>query len=125
MKYIYRYGTGAALFLTPVLALAQFGELNRFFQGVTVFIQGTIIPILIAVAFVVFVWGAIRYFLIADDKDGENTREAGRRLMFWGIIAFVIIVSVWGIVALISKGLGFNNQNLNSVPDAPALRNTQ
>lgn len=123
MKQLLRYAVLPMFWLVPVLALAQFQgntEINQFMQGATAFIQTIIIPVLIAIAFLVFVYGAIRYFFVADSDSGEDTREQGRRLMFWGIIAFVIIVSVWGIVALIANGLGFGgNTGLDNIPNAP------
>lgn len=122
MKHVFRFGSLSGALLMPVLALAQFsgggGEISNFFQAVTNFIQGSLIPILIALAFVVFVWGAIKYFLFT-----EAERDEGKQLMFWGIIAFVVIVSIWGIVALIANGLGFGGETtLDVLPDPPGQR---
>lgn len=128
MKDMLRYGLIPTAFFTPMLVSAQSiggdSSLGDFFLGLTGFIQNTLIPLLIAIAFIVFVYGAIRYFLVPSSEEGEGSREDGKQLMFWGIIAFVVIVSVWGIVALIASGLGFgDNENLNVVPDAPESRN--
>lgn len=119
MKNFFSYAVVPTLVLMPVVAFARFEEIRTFFQGMTRFIQETLIPLLLAIAFLVFIIGAVRFFLLAkEDADG---RDKGKQLMLWGIIAFVIIVSIWGIVALISNGLGFDRENLRNVPDAPTI----
>jgi len=54
----------------------------------------SLIPILLGVAVVVFFWGIIQY-LFTDAK------EKGSKLMFWGIIALFVMVSIWGLVAFL------------------------
>ena len=41
--------------------------------------------------------------------------------MIWGIAAFVVIVSIWGLVSLIAGGLGLEGQDLRNVPDTPTI----
>lgn len=54
----------------------------------------SLIPILVGVALLVFFWGIVQY-LFTDAK------EKGSKLMFWGIIALFVMVSVWGLVNFI------------------------
>ena len=112
-----------AVFLLPVVASAQdsFGEVDTFFNDASSFINDTLIPILIAVSFLIFIWGLVQFFLIAKD-DNKEAKQKGKDLMLWGVFAFVIIVSVWGIVALISGGLGLNDSTLQNVPGTPGSR---
>ena len=49
-------------------------------------------------AIVVFFWGVIKFIASAEDADA---RENGRKLMIWGIISFVVLASIWGLVGLI------------------------
>ena len=51
---------------------------------------------LIAVA--VFFWGVIKFISHADDA---TERQKGKDLIIWGIISFLVLVSIWGFVALI------------------------
>ena len=51
---------------------------------------------LIAVA--VFFWGVIKFISNADDA---TERQKGKDLIIWGIISFLVLVSIWGFVALI------------------------
>lgn len=60
----------------------------------------TIIPILIAIILLVFIWNAVKYVLKPDDK------EAAKNSMIGGIIALFVVLSVWGIIGVIQKTLG-------------------
>lgn len=110
----------------PLLSLAQSAtfdggnEFAKFFGGVTKFIQEILIPILLALAFVVFIFGLIKYFFVTG-SDGGAEKDKGKSLMLWGIVGFVAIVSVWGIVSLVAGGLGFEDQDLENIPDVPGV----
>lgn len=73
------------------------------------FLNGTIVPFLLAIAFLVFIWNTVRYFIIGGAEHEKQTEA--RSLALWSITAFVIIVSMWGIVNLVARGVGLNNQN--------------
>ena len=60
-------------------------------------VDGAIVPLMYALAFLFFLFGVARYFF----ADGEENREKGKKFAFWGIIAFVVLFSVWGIVKLL------------------------
>lgn len=86
-------------------------NMGNTFQGVldffTCIIGNSVIPFLFAVAVLAFIWGAIKFFII--DADEEAKREQGRQFMFWGIIALAVMISVWGLVGVLSKTFGFGN----------------
>ena len=65
-----------------------------------------IIPILVTLAVVIFIWGVSNFVLNAGD---EEAREKGKQFMIWGIIALFVIVSVWGIVKLLTTTFGFGS----------------
>ncbi len=67
----------------------------------TCIIGSSIIPFLFALAVVMFVWGTIKFFII--DVDEEAKREQGRQFMLWGIIALAVMVSVWGLVGVLTE----------------------
>lgn len=73
------------------------GWLNYF----TCIIGSSIIPFLFSLAVVMFVWGTIKFFII--DVDEEAKREQGRQFMLWGIIALAVMVSVWGLVSVLTE----------------------
>lgn len=104
--------------LTPVLALAQFGEINDFLGDVSKFINSTLIPLVIAIALLVFIYGVFQYFILGGGDDTK--RQEGKQLMLYAIVGFVLMVSVFGIVNLIAGGLGFSSdENIQNIPNVP------
>ena len=67
------------------------------------FINSILVPILIGVAFIVFLWGIFKAFIW--EKESESEKMLGRKYAMWGIVAFVIITSVWGIVNIVKDTL--------------------
>ncbi len=55
-----------------------------------------IIPLLIALAFVSFLYGMVRYYFIYAGN--EEKRASGRAFMLWGIVGLVILLTAWGLV---------------------------
>lgn len=120
MKFLARIAPSLA-FLTPALALAQFGEVDTFFGDVISFMNNTLVPLVFAVAFLVFIWGVFQYFILGAGD--ETKRETGKSYMLYGIIGFVVMVSVWGIVNLLSSGLGFDSPDIQNIPNLPTDNN--
>lgn len=59
-------------------------------------IGNTILGLLFAFAFLFFIFGVMQYYFL---KPGDATaRKDGRVFIMWGIISFVVLFSVWGIV---------------------------
>ncbi len=78
---------------------------------------GLIIPLMFAVAFVVFFWGLSKFILHSDSKADI---QAGKNYMFWGIIALFILVSFRAIISFIVGDLGFGDgNNATQIPDSP------
>lgn len=68
------------------------------------FLNKTVVPLLFALAFLFFVVNVVRYFIIGGDQ--EDARGKAKMLALWGIVAFVVMVSIWGIVNLLTSGFG-------------------
>ena len=101
------YFIALALFLLPVATHAQEdGSLQGLIAGVLGFIDTVLIPFTLGIAFLVFAMNAIRFFVIG----GNNTegQENARNLTLYGIGAFVLILSLWGLVNILSFGIGLN-----------------
>jgi hypothetical protein len=99
----------------PMVALAQFGEINTFIGRITTFINNTLIPLVFGVALLMFVWGMFKFFIY----NTEEEKEKGKDLALYAIVAFVLMVSVWGIVNLIAGGLGFSGEQIQNIPSTP------
>ncbi len=118
MKKINMYLVAALAVAVPSVTLAQFGEINSFFNDISVFINNTLIPLVFAVALLAFIYGIFQYFILGGADDDK--REAGKKLMIWAIIGFVVMVSVFGIVNLIAGGLGFSDdEEIQNIPNVP------
>lgn len=62
-----------------------------------------LIPAIIGVVFVIFAWKIFDAWVIhADD---EKMQESGKQLAVTGVIVMVVILAVWGIVALIKQSI--------------------
>ncbi len=101
-------GSTASL-LAPFLVLAGGGgaatDLSFFTELLNQIgeLIGLLVPILIALALVFFLWGLVVFIMNSGD---ESARDEGKKKMIWGIIALFVIVSVWGLVALLNQITG-------------------
>jgi hypothetical protein len=73
-----------------------------------------VVPFLFALALVMFLAGVVKY---VKGGDNEETREAGRGLMLFGIIALFVMVGVWGFVEILYNSF-FGGQEF-SMPSLP------
>lgn len=112
-----RWGLAAILFM-PLFSFAQIdlGDFQTSIESIQGFITSSLIPIVFTLALVFFLWGLAKFILNAGD---EEARESGKKLMIWGLVAFVVMVSVWGLVALVRNTLGINNATTISPPGLP------
>ena len=103
-------------FLSPFVVLAQTagGSITGLLY-LALSIVNLIIPLLIAVALVVFFWGLIQYITSADHAKGRNT-------MIAGILALFVMVSVWGIIRVVGNTLGIQSGGQQFV--APTVQYT-
>ena len=75
-------------------------------------ILGTLLPFLITLGIIYFVWGVISYVIAGD----EEAKTKGRDRMIYGIIGLVVIVGVWGLVKWVSSTFGLNNTTIVNYP---------
>ena len=73
-----------------------------------------LIPLLGAVAFLVFVWGVARFI-----KSAGSEKEIGesKNLIIWGIVGIFVLVTIWGIVAFLQGEFGFGDKPF--IPQIP------
>ena len=95
LRFIHTAYTSATLFLlTPFVIHAQEFETEYFEDAIGMIlalIEGYILPVIIGIGLVFFMWGLVVFILNADN---DSAREAGRQKMIWGLIALTIMVSV-------------------------------
>jgi len=118
MKKIGIYTLALVAIVLPGVAFGQFGEVNDFLDDVSSFINSTLIPLVFALALLLFIWGIFQYFILGGAD--EEKREDGKKLMLWAIVGFVVMVSIFGIVNLVAGGLGFSDdENIQNIPNVP------
>jgi hypothetical protein len=69
-------------------------------------------------AIVLFFWGLAKFvFRIGpSDRGADEAREAGKHLMIWGIIAFFVLVSLWGLVGFLLESIGVDSSTSGALP---------
>ena len=76
------------------------------FKGLVEFVVDFInilIPALFGVLFLYIIWRIIDAWILHADDDSK--REEGRRLVITAVLVFVLMVSTWGIIAMIKQTL--------------------
>jgi hypothetical protein len=90
-----------ATFAVPMLAFAQpINNLSDVGSTIIGIINNILVPVLFALAFIVFIWGAFLTFIVGSTS--EETKDKGKNLMLWGLIGFFVMVSVWGLVNILT-----------------------
>jgi hypothetical protein len=77
---------------------------------------GSVVPLLMIIATVVFLWGIISYIMAAGDE--EKVKEA-RSYIIYGLIGLFVMVSVWGLVGVIAGTFGVGSGSAIVVPVIP------
>ncbi len=90
-------------FLFPFLAFAQPSDLIELVGSIESMAQ-PVISLIITIAAVVFIWGIVQFIISADDA---KKRQDGQKKIFAGVIAFVLLFSIWGFVNLLRASIGF------------------
>ncbi len=73
-------------------------------NGLVGLLNVVVVPVIFALAFLVFVWGVVKYFIL--NAGDEAKRAEGRAFVLWGLLGMVLLFSVWGFVNLLLSTLG-------------------
>ena len=109
----------AVAFSLPLLAFAQVRNVQEAAGIITTIINGVLVPLIFAIAFIVFIWGIFQYFILGGSN--QEKREEGQKLMLYGLIGFFLMVSVWGLVSILTNTFQLQ-QNSPNLPAAPGPR---
>lgn len=99
----------SAYFL-PVLAFAQtnIGNFEDVKNTLLYLINSIFVPVIFALAFVVFIWGVFKYFILG--ASGDDKKEA-LNLILYGLVGFFLMLSVWGLVNVLTGTFRFGENN--------------
>jgi len=106
--------------LAPAFAFAAAGDVpltsfGAFLQSLKG-LMNMVVPILIGLAVIVFLFGVLKFIFNAGD---EGKRTDGKWMMIYGIIGIVVMVSVWGLVSFVQTTFGLQD---NSPVPGPVLQ---
>ncbi|HBT81468.1 hypothetical protein A2757_00065 [Candidatus Giovannonibacteria bacterium RIFCSPHIGHO2_01_FULL_48_47] len=117
MKTLKKILPYAVALTIPILVLAQVvTPLPSGTQSIVTNIKNlvnNVIPILLIIGTVVFLWGVILYLTAGAD---EEKRANARSLMIYGLVGLFVMVAVWGIVNVL---VGFFGITGTGIPERP------
>ncbi len=109
----------ALLISTPLQTFAQLatgdssaGDIGESLGYVLQFIDSIVIPFILGIGFLVFVWGMFQYFIRGGAND--EAKESGKSLIMYAIAGYVVILAFWGIVNIISSGIGLEGGTIEA-----------
>ncbi len=88
--------------------------LIAFSRSLIGLIDVVLVPLIFAAAFVAFIWGVYLYFFLGAGN--EEKRKEGRTFVVYGLIGFVLMLSLWGIVRMLTTSFGLGGQNRPALP---------
>lgn len=117
----------SVFFLLPFMASAQItvdgtgGPLADMLRNILVFGNTVVIPFIIGIGFLMFVWGMFQYFIAGGAN--EESREKGKKLMISATVAFVVIIIFFGAINLLTTTTGLEGQKIKNVPQITVPNN--
>jgi Type IV secretion system pilin len=119
-----RVGTAIGVGLIPFVASAQVntnigGQINNANDIVNQFGRiGTVaISIMISLAVIWIIFHVVRYLIMTNDA---AKRDEAKKSILWGILGLFIILSIWGLVAILTNTFNTTNQvPTNEFPQIP------
>ena len=121
-KFLSLTTLSATLFL-PLVSSAQLadspsgGPFEELLVNIVTFINDILIPFIIGIGFLFFVWGIFLYFIMGGAD--EEKRVKGRSLMIHATIGFVAIIIFFGVINLLTTSIGLEGETLKDIPTTP------
>ena len=84
-----------AILAIPLVGYAAAPTNFSGFVSIFLNILNMLVPIIVGLAFVVFLWGIVKF--VGAGGDTEKIRE-GKNVIVYGIVGLFVMVSVWGLV---------------------------
>jgi uncharacterized membrane protein YidH (DUF202 family) len=125
-RIIYSLSTTALLALPAVInAQSGFqpdgGEFGDLLTDILRFANDVLIPFIIGIGFLVFVYGMFKYFIAGGQN--EDKQKEGKDLMIYATLGFVLIVVFWGVVNLLASSTGLDTAN--GLDNPPEIKETR
>ncbi len=95
------------------------GDIFCTAQMVITVINSVLVPLLFAIAFIVFLYGVAKaYIFSAGDPEAV---KGGHKLILWGVIGFAVMISLWGLVNVVANTFGLTGSYAPPPPYSPYM----
>jgi len=117
-KILVKYSSVALMALFPVLALAAIDD--SYLSNAVDLVQRYLniaAALIIALAFIYFLWGIMKLVTAGGDS---KARDAALGTIWWGLVVLAVMVSVWGLVRILTGFFGVDS-NSQTIPPPPVI----
>lgn len=124
MKSFTRTALVLAAFLVPVFVSAQIfvtvslcnTTICAVAQNLVTIINSVLVPVIFALSFIVLLYGIAKAYIFSGGDEAAVSQ--GHKLIMWGIIAFVVMISLWGIVNIVANTFGLGGYYAPPTPSS-------
>lgn len=102
IKKLIPLGLMAMPFAAGAVNVTSFDSLVTLVNG----ILDSLVPLIIGVAVVILLIAIVNYIRAGEE---EEKRDKAKSLMIYGIVGLFVMVSLWGLVAILSGTFNLNN----------------
>jgi cell division protein FtsW (lipid II flippase) len=95
---------GTLLYASSASAQLNGESVNSLFKSAHTFLNQVLIPFLTLMALAYTVYAVVGY--IQSNAEGGKDNEEKKKQIIWGIIGLFVIVSIWGLVAVVGNTFG-------------------
>lgn len=92
------------------------GTICQLADTILYLINYVAVPVLFALAFIVFLYGIAKAYIFSGGS--EDGRKEGHQLVLWGIIGFVVMISLWGLVNVVANTFGLGGYGAPELPQS-------
>lgn len=110
-----KFAISSILYFAPFVALAQ-TDITSFLAKFGD-ILNTIIPLIIGLAFVFFLWGVFQYVT----KEGAEEKGKARDTIIYGIIGLFVMLAAWGLVNVLMNTFNLDTATPTDIPGIPGI----
>ncbi len=127
MKFIIRSAVLLGSFALPTLAFALQISLSigvgngcgassicEVASTVLYLINSVLVPLIFAISFLVFIYGVFKQYILS--KGDSAAIAQGHQIILWGIIGFVVMISLWGLVNVVANSFGLEGYAAPPLP---------
>jgi hypothetical protein len=109
----------AAILATPLAASAasgraDFAYFNELLGGIYNILTG-LIPIIIGIAVIMFLWGLVGYMTTSEG----DKKKSYKSFIFTGVIVLFVMTTLWGIIRFLRDILSIDSADPGNAPGIP------